>query len=231
MTLIPFPDVPNVEGVPPLPRLPQNQVTSIIQTVAANVPLLFAGQNTSQWGIYDSDGQIIGKTSDGTIANVSDAGPFTLAFDYRKETLISEFPIENGSFAAYNKVERPGNPVVTLIVSGTEDQRTAFLDAVDSACTSTDLYSVVTPEFVYYDHSIESYTYQRTNSRGANVLIVELSLKEIRSISAAYATAIQSPQNPSATPTVNGGMVQAQTSTQSTVKAANSKLSGASSSW
>ena len=220
MSLYPFPDVPDADGVPSVPRDNNNSgnSTSSTTTTTTAVP---ASQSTQRWGIYDSDGKLIGQASDGTSATISDAGPSTYTFDYRKETTISDFPLEEGSFAAYNKVERPGSPTVNLIVSGSEDQRTAFLDAVDSACTSTDLYSVVTPEFTYPNFSVESYSYSRSNEKGANMILVEIVLKEIRTVSAAYTST--SPRNTSAETQTNSGKVQAVTPSSSVQSSVTSK--------
>jgi hypothetical protein len=57
----------------------------------------------------------------------------TFSFDFVKETRISNFLVEGGHYASYNKVETPANPVVTLILEGSEDDRTHFLTAIDAA--------------------------------------------------------------------------------------------------
>jgi hypothetical protein len=58
--------------------------------------------------------------------------------------------------------------------------------------------------------------------------MVEVSLKEIRQVSAMYAkvatTPIVSPQNPAATPQVNNGMTQPATPDPSTLKSIMNKL-------
>jgi hypothetical protein len=134
----------------------------------------------------------------------------TFSFDYIREAKVSDFPIELGSFAAYNKVQNPANPMVTLILDGTENDRTTFLTAMESAVASTDLYSVVTPEVVYVNYSIERFSYSRKASKGATLLYVEVSLKEIRQITAAFAqvSPISSPADPAATTQESNGLTQ-----------------------
>lgn len=147
-------------------------------------------------------------------AVVSRATLSTFSVEFSAETRISDFPIENGGFASYNKAQLPSNPIVTLILEGSEDDRTYFLNAIDAACKSTDLYSVVTPTVTYgatatvAGYSLERYSYSRKADKGATLLMVEISLKEIRQVAASYTTApspINNPINSSATPQVNNG--------------------------
>lgn len=241
MPSIPFPNVPAFPGVPALTR-------PISAAIARNVPLsigigtaenllIQALQQTPRWGIFDADGNQLGVDANQTNPFVSvlvsqiggNTEPVlsTLGVEFAKETRVSDFPVEGGSFVTYNKVELPANPLVTLTLAGSEDDRTFFLNAIDAACKSTTPYNVVTPEVQYTNYTLESYRYQRRAERGARLLIVEISLKEIRSVSAAFTTAaspIVSPQNPAATPQSNNGMTQAATPDTSTLKSITNKL-------
>ncbi len=59
MPFIEFPDVPDVLGVPPLPRLSGSPiVTSLLG--AAQGALFRAFQTSSKWGIYNADGEPLG---------------------------------------------------------------------------------------------------------------------------------------------------------------------------
>ena len=142
----------------------------------------------------------------------------------------SDFPLERGGFAAYNKVEMPASPLVTLCMGGSESDRKKFLDAIDAACLSTDLFDVVTPEVAYVGYAIERYNYRRSSSRGATLLMVEIALREIREVSAQFSVvergAIETPKDVGATPQVDGGKVQAATPNKSTLKAIADKLPG-----
>ena len=214
MTLIPYPNVPNYPGVPSIPRtapgqpdisvsLDNPETTSPVQNVAY----------ADTWGIYDS-------TSGAPLYTPAD--PDALSFfsmAYVRRMQISDFPIEantstqGAAFASFNKVWQPANPIVTFAMSGSETEQYAFLAALETACTSTELYDVVTPEASYLGYSIETYSYQRTAQRGATMLMVEISLKEILQVSPSYgqvaaASPINSPQSPSAAPPVNSGLTQ-----------------------
>ncbi len=235
MPLIPFPNVPKLDGVPLLPRSAKYPavVTASLLGFAQGLLWRFA-QVETKWGIYDSKGNALGDPAKfsgivGTILGTAGFGPTlsTASMGYTKETRISDFPIEKGGFVSYNKVERPANPVVTFSFDGSEQDRGSFLAAIDNAVKSTDLYSVVTPEIVYVDYSVERYGYQRRSDKGANLLIVEISLSEIRQVSAQYTqsqTPINNPKNVGATPQIDNGSVQPQAAQQSTLKSLANKI-------
>lgn len=218
MPNIPFPAVPFYPGVPQLVRAanvpPQIQLAlGEIQTILAS-----AAQNPFQWGIFDSQGNQLGLSGVQTnglfqsiIQSISGPTLSTNAFEFTKETRVSDFPVERGSFATYNKVELPAQPTVTLVLGGSAEDRTSFLNQINVACVSTNFYSVVTPEVTYFNYSIERYNLTRRAERGATLLAVEIVLKEIRQVSAAFSTVqtpINQPQNAAATPQSNSGLVQ-----------------------
>jgi hypothetical protein len=216
MPLIPFPVVPILPGVPNIPRLISSVIPPVALAAAGTVLAILGSalQSPTRWGIFDSTGKPLINTSGISLLS---SGPVlsTFSVDYSKELRVSDFPVEKGGFASYNKVELPGAPAVTLCLSGSAANRKAFLNAVDAAAKSTNLYSVVTPEVTYINHTIERYNYQRRSSHGATLLSVDIFLKEVRQVSAQYTTAstspINSPQNPGATPTENTGQVQGTT--------------------
>lgn len=242
MPSIPFPNVPAFPGVPALTR-------PISQAVARNVPLsiaigsvenllIQALQLAPRWGIFDAEGNQLGIDANQInpiisvlASQIGASGPPTLStygVDYVKETRVSDFPVEGGSFATYNKVESPANPVVTLVLAGSEDDRSNFLSAIDVACKSTIGYNVVTPTVTYTNYTIERYNYGRRAERGATLLIVDLSLKEIRQVSATFTTAaaspIVNPQNAGASPQTNNGTTQGAAPDTSTLRSLANKL-------
>lgn len=232
MALIPFPNIPKLPGVPAIPRS-----AKFPPTVRAGLGIIQGAlwrffQVQTRWGIYDSKGRPLWNPSqlsgalEVLLGTVGGPSLSTSAVDFSKETRVSDFPLERGSFASYNKVETAATPLVTLAMSGSESDRTAFLDALDKACKSTDLYSVVTPEVTYVDYSLERYNYQRRSSKGATLLIVEIALKEIRQVSAQYTNKgeVNQPKEPGATPTTDNGKVQAQTPRVSVLKSVAKKL-------
>jgi hypothetical protein len=150
----------------------------------------------------------------------------TGSVDYAKETRVSDFPLERGGFAAYNKVELPATPIVTLRYTGNENNRKEFLAQIEAACKSTELYNVVTPEVTYLNYSIERFDYERRAARGTTLLEVWIYLKEIRQVSAAFteSSRIVDPVDLGATPTVDNGKVQPRTPGASTLQTIVNKI-------
>lgn len=234
MPTILFPDVPEYPGVPQLLR-PANAALAAVPVLSIAIGsleniLASAFQQPSQWGIFDADGNQLGLSSSGQsivsafasqLTGQRQATLSTISFDFTRETKVSDFPTAQGGFASYNKVQTPANPVVTLALSGSVNDRTNFLNALEAACISTNLYSVVTPEVQYVNYTIESYKESRRADKGATLLLVDISLKEIRQVSAAFTQTqnppITNPQNASATAQTNNGLTQATTVPNSTL--------------
>ena len=205
MPTIPYPNVPDAPGVPAVPRsgLQTEGLTPVTGLLITGLTINPPSSNPS-WGIYDASGAPLWQSQQqGVVLS-------TNTFEFLREARVSDYPTEEGSFASYNKVSLPGNPVVSLALTGNETARAAFLMTLDAACKSTDLYSVVTPDATYANYNIERYTYQRRASKGCTLLVVEISLKEIRQVRAQYSTvtAINQPQDAGATPQTNTGQVQ-----------------------
>ena len=228
MPLIPYPIVPILPGVPSIPRIVGQAIPPVVAASLGIVSAMLgaAFQAPSQWGIYDQNGNPLIDTSGLTLFS-SPTILSTLSVEYTKETRISDFPVEEGGFASYNKVEMPANPTVTLSLSGSESDRAAFLSAIDGACKSTALVSIATPEITYINYTFERYDYRRMSSRGCTLLTVEIHLKEIRQVLVQYSsTPINSPQNAGANPATDSGQVQPQTPSGSTQQSTLSKLMG-----
>ena len=162
-----------------------------------------------QWGIFDQSLQPV------------IVGDSCLLVDYRKEFRISDYPIEQGDFASYNKVETPYDFKMTFTKGGSSSDRQTFLTAVAGVVASTDLYNAVASTDVTYAHAnAVSYNYRRTNTNGMTLLTVEIMLEEVRPIaqtayssSSPSAPAITNPPDATATSQVNDGPVQPQTPT------------------
>lgn len=190
----PYPDVPLAAGVPPVRRAPYAAADAVLLALAdaALVASLFTGP---RWGIFDEAGApvIVGDAVTGV--------------EYRREYRVSNYPVERGAFASYNKVVRPFDARVTFAKGGTEAERADFLGAVGAACLSLDLFSVVTPEFTYPSANLVHYDYRRETRGGAGMLTVEIGLVEVRVVGTAQFSKARTPGGADA---VDGGTVQAQ---------------------
>jgi hypothetical protein len=220
MPLIPFPSVPNYPGVPAIPRTAPGTPSINISIAPAQNTSVSQSSSEPLWGIFTSSNAPIYTPTDGGTLSV-------LSFGFTRSMQVSDFPIEanntsqGAAFASFNKVFVPSNPILTLALSGTEAEKIAFLATIDVACQSTSLYNVYTPDASYSGSqgacTIERYSYQRTATHGATMLIVEVSLKQVLQVTAALSnvvngtTAITSPQSPSATSQVSNGITQPST--------------------
>lgn len=213
MPLIPYPNVPIFAGVPLIPRLTPDHPNIAL---GAPVPLGVVPAGEPVWGILDPAGNPIYAPAEGGTLSV-------LSFGFERSMNVSDFPVEavanstNGSgFASYNKVYQPANPILTMALSGTESEKTAFLAAVDLACQTTQLYNVATPDAIYSApggaYTVSQYRYRRSAVQGATMLMVEISLVQVFQVNS-FLTNVPAPQSPSAASPVNGGTVTGSTTT------------------
>ncbi len=232
MPTIQFPNVPDSAGVPNIQRSDLFPPAANIIVSGIQGALWRAFQVEQKWGIWLlKDGnpdtlladpslfpgllgvavQSVGGLLPGNL--IGSATLSTGSLDYSKEMKISDFPIERGGFASYNKVEMPANPMMVLYFSGTETERKKFIDTIDAATKSLELFAIVTPEVNYIGYSMERYAYRRANNQGAYMYIIEVLLKEVREVTSIYSVAnkgnVKKPKTSSAEPTVDNGKTQA----------------------
>lgn len=222
-----FPNVPDVAGVPKLKRSGTSKISrAILGKIESYLwDRLTAG---SRWGIYTKDGKLLVEAD--TVMEVA----------YKQQSRISNYPVQAGAFASYNKVATPYEATVILSKGGgltalgtigslltggglageSERNRGDFLTAIEAAAASLELYHVVTPERTYINANIQSIDYLRSQTNGARRIEVRVNLLEVRetmpryvktALASSVQTTITNPQSPTAAPTVSIGRVQIQT--------------------
>jgi hypothetical protein len=247
MALIPkpsFPNVPKLPGVPQLSRSPLSPasalpVLSLGLALGALWKSVFA---KSGWAIYKSN--IPGSSNSSAPTSSSDLPEVVVVakrkavvtpdsfgeFNYRNEWATSDFPVQAGEFASYNKVANPFEVMVRMYKGGTKEDRKKFLDSIEAIQGTLDLYDIVTPERTYLGVNVVRYEVSRRGAKGAYFLSeVDLYFREIRQVSATYTTTAvvtQNAQNPSAAPVANNGVVQAITNVKNDVTKAVSSVVG-----
>ncbi|CAE6861445.1 hypothetical protein R75461_08003 [Paraburkholderia nemoris] len=186
MSLIPFPDVPPVAGVPDLNRLPLavGVLTGLTQAIQALDYFGLLSVDVPQWIIADDQDNAL-VTPD----SVVDLGN-------RGEQRIASYPVEAGSFAAYNKVATPQELTLRLSCGGRNMSRELFLLELEFLWESLTLVNVVTPDATYRSFNIDRLDYQRKSSSGLSLIVAEIHLSEIRvSAQAAYSNTATAPGN------------------------------------
>jgi hypothetical protein len=192
--------VPNVAGVPPVNFAPD--FTSVATTLLTADTFDIFGLFGTQWGIY----------LDGVPVIVADT---VIAFDYRQDWTIADYPLEEGSFESYDKVATPFDTRFQFIAGGGAANRQALLDSIAAIAGDLNIYDVVTPDSIYPSVNVKHYDYRRTTTRGLGLITVDVWCTEIRVATASFG----STASPTSAPNVDGGQVQptAPTSTQTTV--------------
>jgi hypothetical protein len=182
-----FIDVPNVLGVPPLASYAPNNVALLVADVVSAIFNFLA----PQWGIF-LDG-----------VNVLDYDN-QVSFSFRKDWSVATYPVEQGSFQTYDKVEQPGEIRCRFSTGGSTINRQLMLSTLQAAMTTTLTYDVLTPETTYLSYNFTHMDYDR-DAESAGMLVVDVWLKEVIQTATAQ---FQSTANPTVAGAVGGGNVQ-----------------------
>lgn len=105
-------------------------------------------------------------------------------FAPRFESQTSDYPVEQGAFATYNKVRRPTAVAVTLVKTGSDVARFTWFAAIQQAevQSPTTLYTLISPQGVYIDYTILSMAYEVRPDRGSNMLFLTIQFVQIPQI-------------------------------------------------
>ena len=202
-----YPLVPNAPGVPALLR---NGV-KVLDTLTLGVFGLsgaldsLIGAEPVQWGIFSM------KT--GRPVAMADS---VVSLDYRNAARISDYPVEQGAFASYNKVDNPYDIKVRMTCGGSQARRGEFIAAIEAASRSLELYLVLTPERSFSNANIEAWDCRREAANGAGIIIADLHMREVRQTATA---AFNAPKTPAAADPLSQGQGQTFPVTQSVINA------------
>ena len=147
-------------------------VTAVSGIAVATVSAIANFMLPVKWGIFSKSTD---KKSFTEIESV-------ISIEYRNASQSSNYPQEKGSFVSYNKVATPYNIRIKVTRGGSENQRTKFINDMEAAKNSTNLYTIVLPEVRYSNGNIEEFSYRREMSNGANIIIAELDIVEVREL-------------------------------------------------
>ena len=165
-----------------------------------------AGANSNEFYLVDSDTGLSAFDFDTLIQ-----------FEVRAEGYVVSAPIEQGSFASYNKVDSPNYIEVQLAKQGTDDVLQAALKTLDNLQTTASKVNLITPVAEYENYTLESYDFSMTQREGLGVLYVRLHLIEIREVSAQYSDtksiSAANAKNPADASTTDRGKTQAKDGT------------------
>ncbi len=204
MSFIDFPDVPLMPGIPNVRRSifgVAAQSGVLAKVLSNDVFGVLTEALMPRWGIYDQNGRVVLPVDS------------VVAFEYRGESRLSGYPLEQGAFSTYNKVQMPYDIRMRVTCGGDGQMgRSPFLATLEYLKASLALNTVVTPDTAYTGANLTNYDYQRTSRNGVTLLTVDLMFQEVRET----ATAVySSTTKPSGADTVGTGAVQTSTPTAS----------------
>lgn len=133
------------------------------------------GANSNEFSLVDSETSLSAFDFDALIQ-----------FEVRAEGMVVSSPIEQGSFASYNKVDSPNYIEVQLAKQGTDDVLQAALKTLDELQTTASKINFVTPVAEYENYTLESYDFSMSQRDGLGVLYIRLHLIEIREVTPQY---------------------------------------------
>lgn len=220
---LPFPNVPKLPGVPQLPR-PGNFPSSpplIVQLGASALQIFRAFDTRPVWGIFKNSDAAPNITTDADGVQTVTVTPATttpvvvpdslIEMDYKNEWNVPNYPIQQGGFLNYNKVNNSFEISLRMTKGGSVSDRQAFLDSIEAIDGDLKLYEIRTPEKTYRNCNVIRFEYSRIGTKGAFFLAVDLVFKEIRITQAEYSTtaaATLNARDPSAVPPDNLGTTQ-----------------------
>jgi hypothetical protein len=158
--------VPLVPGVPALFEAVSTAEAAILLT--RDLVSAF-GSIDPQWGIF------LGAVPVVLADNV-------VSVEYKQDWNLSDYPVEDGAFATYDKVNSPFDARIrfsagaTLLNPGGSD----LLDSVAAIAGDLNLYNVRTPEATYADVNVVHYDYRRTARNGVGLIEVDVWVREVR---------------------------------------------------
>lgn len=190
-----YPVVPQAAGVPALLRNSASIIDALTFGYLGVRDALntLIGAEPIRYAVFDSRGKRIADYDS------------VVAIGYQADSRVSDYPMEQGAFASYNKVQVPFDITVTLTCGGNDERRADFETAVTAARKSLELYTVLTPNATYKDVNFTSLSIRRTATEGANFIVADLVGREIRFNTVA---AYSQPKVPAAFVTQAQGQIQ-----------------------
>lgn len=184
-------------------------MADITELLVEDAISLFTGQASPQWGLYQGGSPVVTADS-------------VKGFDYRQDWQVADFPIEQGAFQSYDKVQRPFDVRLRFSSSGSATSRQALLDSIAAIAGDTNVYDAVTPDATYQSVNVDHYDYRFVDGKSGLIIIDAWCVQ----IMASSPPSSQNTASPSAASPVNGGTVQATPATSSQSSLVLSEIPG-----
>lgn len=132
--------------------------------------------------------------------------------DISAEAVVSNYPLENGSFTTYNKVLQPKYFSLRITRDGAEYLQSDMQGWLERELDFPSLYDVVCPTKTWQNVTLASYREVKNSRSGAAMMTVDCLFQEVRELPAEYSNSqIAEPEDQEVTPTVRVSPVENRT--------------------
>ena len=219
-----------MNGIPQLMVPKASSAVGSITALAQGLALDYL-KTELRWGVYEagtSNQVVLGQSSSvlDKVKNGSGASAISalingdlkggknyidsvIALSHRKGADVSQYRLETGSFANYNKVEKPRIIPIRLVKGGTESERGQFLTWLETNSKLTTLFDIAVPEVTYPDLTLVDYSITRESKSGVTLVIADCMFQEVMQITFEYTNSkTKDSKNAQDKPTVKNRTVQ-----------------------
>lgn len=105
-----------------------------------------------------------------------------LEMSFQAESEATSEPIEKGGFASFYKTNSPETVSLVFSFSADDARQNTALDKIRERKENYDLISILTPTHLYENMTIISYSYNRTNTDGMTMLVLQVDFQQIKQV-------------------------------------------------
>ena len=105
-----------------------------------------------------------------------------LEMSFQSESEATSEPIEKGGFASFYKTNSPETVSLVFSFSADDARQNNALDKIRERKENYDLISILTPTHLYENMTIISYSYNRTNTDGMTMLVLQVDFQQIKQV-------------------------------------------------
>ena len=105
-----------------------------------------------------------------------------LEISFQAESEATSEPIEKGGFASFYKTNSPETVSLVFSFSADDARQNTALDKIRERKENYDLISILTPTHLYENMTILSYSYNRTNTDGMTMLVLQVDFQQIKQV-------------------------------------------------
>ena len=131
-----------------------------------------------------------------------------LEMSFQAESEATSEPIEKGGFASFYKTNSPETVSLVFSFSADDARQNNALDKIRERKENYDLISILTPTHLYENMTIVSYSYNRTNTDGMTMLVLQVDFQQIKQVAVNTGTGVAEFKNATSAKKKNTGKKQ-----------------------